>query len=316
MINTTVEMSLLILTIELSLLAVGITYYTFRGARRVEAESNSQATELVSKVSATADVRRTALEIVFREKYQIEDAALQTTVDEFIEREKAFYNAVVGAFLGRGDHKISDLNDELTKVVAPWISITPNNLVDTAVVDSIAAEKTQVEAELDDTKKVLGKMMDEYSRAFGLPSGPTSAGDSAADGDTASVEADEGLLSISLDDDESEELVTTDRAASSGESVANEEPLDGSDASPEIESLDLDEMAELTEDAEFATEVTASETQTDAEVGEQSDRAGEVGHQSSAESSLEESEQTMSAEDLDELIDGMASEPSDELETV
>jgi hypothetical protein len=130
MITTSLEAALLILTIEFGLLAGVVTFSAYRGAHSVEAESAAQATELVSKVSNTEDTRRTALETVFKDKYQFEGDELGAAVDEFMQREKAFYNAVVGAFLGRGNSKISDLKDELTKIVAPWISITPKNMVD------------------------------------------------------------------------------------------------------------------------------------------------------------------------------------------
>ncbi|MDA0822702.1 MAG: hypothetical protein O3C28_09795 [Proteobacteria bacterium] len=306
MITTTLEATLLILTIEFSLLAIGITYFTFRGARSVESKSNAQATELVSKVSATADERRSALQTVFREKYQIDEASLETTVDEFMEREKAFYNAVVGVFLGRGDHKISDLNDELTKVVAPWISITPNNLVASAVVDSIAAEKSQVEAELDDTKKVLEKMIDEYNRAFRLSPEAENPSTVVADNDAPSVERDEALLSISLDDDDTEEVVAQDGLAGSSETFANQGDPKTSDGTPDNEGIDLSAIEQLTEDVEFATEIPGSGTQPDPDIE----------NQSNSESASDPSQEMMSAEDLDELMDGLEAESSPELESV
>ncbi|MFT4580442.1 MAG: hypothetical protein ACI8XZ_000154 [Gammaproteobacteria bacterium] len=304
MITTTLEATLLILTIEFSLLAIGITYFTFRGARTVEAESNGQATELVSKVSATADVRRTALETVFREKYQIDEASLSTTVDEFMEREKAFYNTVVGAFLGRGDHKIADLNDELTKVVAPWISITPNNLVDSAVVDSIAAEKSQVEAELGDTKKVLEKMIDEYNRAFHLSPEPKNQSEVGSDGEKAAVEQDASLLSISLDDDAPEELVEAVAPAVSSLAGSDGDDSEAAASEPSTDAAESDAMAEITEDLEFATEETASDAQLNTEID----------GQSNLESSSDASEEMMTAKDLDELMDGLDTESAEDLE--
>jgi hypothetical protein len=293
MITTTLEATLLILTIEFGLLAIGITFFTFRGARSVESKSNAQATELVSKVSATADDRRSALETVFREKYQIDDASLKTKVDEFMEREKAFYNAVVGAFLGRGDHKISDLNDELTKVVAPWISITPNNLVATAVVDSMAAEKSQVEAELHDTKKVLEKMIDEYNRAFRLSPEAENPSTVAGDSDAPSVERDEALLSISLDDDDTEEVVAEEALTGSSETFANQGDPETSDGAPENDEIESSAIEQLTEDVEFATEIPESGARPDPDIESQSN----------PESASDASQKMMSAEDLDELMD-------------
>lgn len=168
MITTTFEAAFAILAIEFALLAPVVAFFTLRGARSVEAATTSEATELVTKVADTEDARRTALETVFREKYQYEGTELEEAVEEFMEREKAFYNAVVGAVLGRGDSKISDINDELTKVVAPWISITPKNMVDAKSAEAVATEKQRIEIELGATKDTLEKMISEYNRAFRL----------------------------------------------------------------------------------------------------------------------------------------------------
>jgi len=168
MITTTLEVSLLILSIEFALLAAGIAYFGYRNVRITEAKTTSEATELVSKVAQTEDSRRLALETVFRDKYNYDAEDLQSTVDEFMQREKAFYNAVIGAVLGRGDNKISNINDELTKVVAPWISLTPKNMVDAKSAEALSADKGRLETELSETKETLEKMISEYNRVFRL----------------------------------------------------------------------------------------------------------------------------------------------------
>ncbi len=166
MITSSLEVALFILTIEFALIAIAITFYSYRGARAVEAENTADATELVSKVAETEESRRSALETIFKVKYQYEGDELTAMVDEFMQREKAFYNAVVGAFLGRDKNKLSDLNDELTKVVAPWISMTPKNMVDSKEAASLAATNSRLEMELVETKEVLEQMIEEYNRTF------------------------------------------------------------------------------------------------------------------------------------------------------
>ena len=215
MITTSLEAALLILTIEFGLLAGVVTFFAYRGARSVEAESAAQATELVSKVSNTEDTRRTALETVFKDKYQFEGDELGAAVDEFMQREKAFYNAVVGAFLGRGNSKISDLKDELTKIVAPWISITPKNMVDKGTAESLAQAKSGVEQELGETKQVLEKVMAEYNRAFQIdPSDDVDAQATNSGSSDASMgeakEMDDVHFSVDLSDDKDDQHAAVD----------------------------------------------------------------------------------------------------------
>jgi len=166
MITGSLEIALFILTIEFALIAFAITFYAYRGARAIKAENTANATELVSKVNETEESRRAALESIFKVKYQYEGDELTAMVDEFMQRERAFYNAVVGAFLGRDKNKLSDLNDELTKVVAPWISMTPKNMVDSKEAASLAATNSRLEMELVETKEVLEQMITEYNRTF------------------------------------------------------------------------------------------------------------------------------------------------------
>jgi len=181
MITSSLEISLLILTLEFALIAVVIAFYSYRGVRTVEAETTADATELVNKVVETEESRRSALETIFKVKYQYEGDELASMVDEFMQREKAFYNAVVGAFLGRDKNKLSDLNDELTKVVAPWISMTPKNMVDSKEAVSLAETNSRLETELVETKEVLEEMIAEYNRAFRIEKPVQDTGDTQQD---------------------------------------------------------------------------------------------------------------------------------------
>ena len=166
MITGSLEIALFILTIEFALIAIAVAFYSYRGVRTVEAETTTDATELVNKVVETEESRRSALKTIFKMQYHYEGDELTAMVDEFMQREKAFYNAVVGAFLGRDKNKLSDLNDELTKVVAPWISMTPKNMVDPKEAESLTVENSRLEMELLETKEVLERMIAEYNRTF------------------------------------------------------------------------------------------------------------------------------------------------------
>ncbi len=321
MITTSLEAAFLILAVEFGIIATVITFFAYRGARTVEAKSTEQATELVSKVSNTEDARSLALQTVFKEKYQFEGDELTAVVDEFMQREKAFYNAVVGAFLGRGTTKISDLNDELTKVVAPWISITPKNMVDKGTAESLEQAKSQAETELCETKQVLEKMMAEYNRAFNIE--PEE--DLAADvGKNEHASSDDALLSVDLsddnelDDDHQEDPSTAAVAMAEG---APQERVDSPVASNPTTDM-IEELADDDDDepvyTENAEDVQSSDGEAD-DPGLISDMIEELDDDDDI-AEVVETPQTqagkpMTADDLDELMESLETDPVDEAET-
>jgi len=319
MITTSLEAALLVLTIEFGVLAVTIAFFSYRGARTVEAETTADATELVSKVSNTEDARRVALQTVFKDKYQFDGDELTAAVDEFMQREKAFYNAVVGAFLGRGTNRISNLNDELTKVVAPWISITPKNMVDKETVESLAADKTQVEGELSETKQVLDKMMAEYNRAFRIDpsdqSTPAATSDEAEDQDS-----DDILFSVDLADDDTPEHKDADLEASHILEDDDEvvEDADTVEKVPDDPVLVSDMIEELDED-DVAIEVQSSDTSSDKDeapelVSQIIEELDDDDIEVTAESAVDSADKPMTADDLDELMESLEIETQDETE--
>lgn len=309
MITTSLEAGLLILTVEFGILAAVITYFAYRGARTVEAESTAQATELVSKVSNTEDARKVALQTVFKEKYQFEGDELTAVVDEFMQREKAFYNAVVGAFLGRGSKKISDLNDELTKVVAPWISITPKNMVDRETAESLAQEKSQVETELGETKQVLEKMIAEYNRAFRIDPSEQSATDITDQGSpeedlNKTEDTSDGSLNVELAGDDEQ-----DQATAAAEAGAAADPDSTSDT---IEELDDDDIV-VAADALDGPQSTAEKT---SDKGLITDMIEELDDDDEIAAVAEAPvDKPMTADDLDDLMESLETEISDEIET-
>ncbi|MGR9090571.1 MAG: hypothetical protein ACU85U_08335 [Gammaproteobacteria bacterium] len=312
MITTTFEAAFAILTIEFALLAPVMAFFTLRGARSAEAATTSEATELVSKVADTEDARRSALETVFREKYQYEGDELDAAVDEFMGREKAFYNAVVGAVLGRGDSKISDINDELTKVVAPWISITPKNMVDAKSAEAVATHKDRIEIELGHTKETLEKMMSEYNRAF-----RKSADQNEPEPDT---EAAQTSVKVSPEPEVGDELEELDYKteelhdlddvleAIEARKTENEAPADeavtAADAMPIDESIvNLDDdFADI--DAEFAADAAAAVVEKGDPV-EELDSPDELDDDVFGDTPVKRAGKPMTADDLDELMESL-----------
>lgn len=301
MITTSLELALLILSVEFGLLAVAITFFSYRGTRSAEAESTAEASELVSKISNTEEARRTALETVFRDKYQFEGDELTEAVDEFMAREKAFYNAVVGAFLGRGKNKISDLNDELTKVVAPWISITPKKMVDADTAQALAAQKSELESELGETKQVLEKMISEYNRAFRVESGGA-----AAAAPSASDSIDDEMYEIGdIDDDAGDagatddELLSFNLGGEGDDATPAQSPAPDESAAPGSKDIELSE--EEASDSDLVS-ATIDDLEDDPEV----DAAATL---------VDRADKPMTADDLDDLMQSLESESIDDVET-
>lgn len=344
MITTTLEAALVILAIEFALLAPLAVFFALRGARSVEAATTSEATELVAKVADTEDARRSALETVFREKYNYEGDELDKAVDEFMQREKAFYNAVVGAVLGRGDSKISEINNELTKVVAPWISLTPKNMVDAKSVAAVTTAKDQIEIELGQTKETLEKMIAEYNRAFQREAERKEADDAKdaepepepeTETETETADAVEDNAEAEVGDDleeldyKTEELHDLDDVLAAIEAKKTDpdtegsaDPDGGTNPDPETPSaepepsdesiVNLDEDDD--DDAEFAGEVGATVVD-EADSVDELEALEELDDEIPDDTPADRADKPMTADDLDELMESLDADGVDEKES-
>jgi hypothetical protein len=164
--TTSLEVGLLILLVEFAAIAGAIVFIALRRGRHTEKTQATEITGLVHKVEATTEARREALSAIISETYQFEAEETERVVSDFIERERAFYNAMIGVHLGRGGKTLEDVPSELTKVVAPWLRLTPKNMVSADAVEALASENSALSQELSSTKRVLDELMDEYNAAF------------------------------------------------------------------------------------------------------------------------------------------------------
>ncbi|WP_157726306.1 hypothetical protein [Imhoffiella purpurea] len=87
-------------------------------------------------------------------------------MDEYIDREKAFYNAMLSLYLERDGEKLKEMPVELTKVLAPWAHMTPSGMVHASEIGSLEEEKAALASELQSTKQTLEDLMEEYMAAF------------------------------------------------------------------------------------------------------------------------------------------------------
>ncbi len=163
---TTLETALLFLSIEFALLCIGFAFAQWRGGRRLEQATIANVSELVSTVEQADAPRREALLTVLRETYRFDTDKAEQVVSDFIEREHAFYNALIGVHLGRGGKTLADVPAEVTRLVAPWLRLTPSKVVDESAVAALQTQNFELTNQLAETKQVLDDLMSEYSAAF------------------------------------------------------------------------------------------------------------------------------------------------------
>ncbi len=192
---TGLELGFAILTGEFALLAVVIAVFALRRARRAQDTTVAEVTALVSKVDNAESGRRDALSAIIRDTYRFDAAEADKVVEDFIERERAFYNALIGVHLGRGGKTIADVPSEFTKVVAPWLRLTPKNMIEAESVEALEHTNVELCNELQQTKRVLDALMTEYNAAFlkgrtplVAPAATTTAADTVDDHDLLSMD--------------------------------------------------------------------------------------------------------------------------------
>ncbi|AHF05522.1 hypothetical protein MARPU_09795 [Marichromatium purpuratum 984] len=179
------EIGGLILSVEFALVAWGVLFFMLRRQRKGAKQAQVDASAVLEQVDTGEEARREALSGVFAATYQLEGDELQSTVDEYLERERAFYNAMLDIYLERSGEKLQDLPKELTKVLAPLVHMTPTNMVDVEQLSDLEDAKAQLEAELGDTKKTLNQLMDEYNAAFSAQQQEAAAAAAAPPAETA-----------------------------------------------------------------------------------------------------------------------------------
>ncbi len=160
------DWGLFVLAIEFGLVACGIAFVAGRRTRQMSIVQNAEVSALVGKVDSATGTRREALSAIISETYRFDSADTERVVTDFIERERAFYNAMIGVHLGRNNKTLADVPSELAKVVAPWLRLTPKNSASPDTVVALETENATLNRELTDTKRVLEELMEEYNALY------------------------------------------------------------------------------------------------------------------------------------------------------
>ncbi|MEX2481382.1 MAG: hypothetical protein WD928_11015 [Gammaproteobacteria bacterium] len=201
----TLELALAILCAEFALVALAVPAVMLRRDRhRLAGETASAANaaevaqEMMGDVEQAEPARREALATIFASTYNLDEDAVAGRVDEFIGREQAFYQVMTSVYLERDSERLKEIPAELTKVISPWIRMTPSNMVAAAEVDALAESNSALGAELEETRRSMDELMAEYMKAFQKN---TAARDStAAATGVATEDGDDGSGAAVLDD--------------------------------------------------------------------------------------------------------------------
>ncbi len=207
---STLELGALILAGEFALIAWGILFLMLRRRREQQHADHAHADTVMQHIETQEVSRRDAVASLFEQTYHLAGEELTSKVDEYVAREKAFYNAMLSLYLNRDGAKLQQIPEELAKVLAPWASITPSGMIHASEVGGLEQEKTQLAAELESTNQTLEQLMDEYMAAFkrdqpkpdeAPPAPPSSPEPSAEEAQpVASQELDAGDSDIQSED--------------------------------------------------------------------------------------------------------------------
>ncbi len=174
---STLELGSLILAAEFALVAWGILFFMMRRKHQQSHADHAHVGAVMENLETTEVSRRDALATMFASTYRLEGEALEAKVNEYVAREKAFYNAMLSLYLERDGARLKDMPAELTKVLTPWATLTPSGMVHADDLSGLENEKAKLTAELENTQKTLDELMSEYAAAFSHSQPPARAAD-------------------------------------------------------------------------------------------------------------------------------------------
>ncbi|RME33167.1 MAG: hypothetical protein D6786_08465, partial [Gammaproteobacteria bacterium] len=165
--------TLLILAVELLvLLLAAAAFFGWRTWKRRRGE-RAAADALVETVSREEPSRREALVRLFSEGYGLEGEELEAAVEEFLDREKAFYRLLIGVYLGREPGRLKELPQALDSMIRPALELMPAGMVEASELEEMGRnleqlqqEKGEMSRELEQSRQEMEELLREYQAAF------------------------------------------------------------------------------------------------------------------------------------------------------
>ncbi len=177
------ELASLILAGEFALISWLILFLFLRRQHQRQREDHVHAGAVREHIEAHELTHREALTRLFENTYGLTGEALSDKVNEYLARERAFYNVMLNLYLNRDGAKLKEIPAELAKVVKPWAEIAEMpqaGMVSASAVLHLEDEKTQLAKELEQTKETLEQLMQEYMAAFKKDQQETAAPEASA----------------------------------------------------------------------------------------------------------------------------------------
>ncbi len=225
----------LILAGEAMLAAWIVPAVVLRRRRRVAVVEQADAQSMIEQVSEAEPSRRDALATIFSSTYQLEGEELEQRVEEFISREQAFYQVMTSVYLERDSARLKEIPEELTKVISPWLRMTPRAGADADSLAELESEKAALSEELDETRRNMDELMAEYRAAF----------DKAAALEERSAAGGEAQAEDSQDDQPgaADDAVAADTEALADGAPAAEASASDSDSDADADAVQADDTA-------------------------------------------------------------------------
>lgn len=235
------EIGGLALAIELGLIAWLILFMLLRRQGKAQQADEAHAGAMMEEMRAKEPSRRDALTQLFEKTYRLEGEELSEKVEEFVEREKAFYNAMSSIYMERDGERLKQVPGELAKVLAPWVQMTPSGMVDESTLGELETEKAALTVELEETKHSLEELMEEYTAAFSRASATPAAQSPPArpappaepEPEPAEPPADDGSPEADQTLDESYFDIQSEEAPATTAETATEPPVSEPEPEPE-----------------------------------------------------------------------------------
>ena len=164
----TMNTLLITVGIELAVVIALVGVFLILKIKKGKKADRNAAQELVKTVKKNEKGRRESLLQVFGESYDLEEEELNAAVDEFLNREKAFFKTLISVYVERDAMEFSKLAGALEKMVKPYsdLALSAELSVDNEQLEALQQENQTLGKELDESKKVMDELLSEYTATF------------------------------------------------------------------------------------------------------------------------------------------------------
>lgn len=240
---TTLELASLIMSAEFALVSAVILFVVRRRQRSLQQSQRSQTEELQRSVQGEMPSRRESLTKLFQANAHLKGRKLTTTVDLFLAREQAFYDAMLNIYLNKDGKSLADVPDELRKVLIPWAELQESANEDSATMGDLRAQNAELSEQLQHNKEIIERLLEEYDATFNK----FQEHDEEAPSAESATEQEPEVLETLEELEEEESLESQILDIVSSEAPEAEESMDELDAPPmDAENADPGEEEEVT----------------------------------------------------------------------